>query len=110
MVSNTKLRPCESENKELEVKKEEMEKQINLWLRKKTDGTWTVFGFVRDIDTDDVIAGANVYLDRRETQTNERGFFSFDGVEKGRHQIFVLKDGYEDTGDPNKPSKVEFTL
>jgi len=107
----SKLRPCESENKELEVRKKEMEKQINLWLRKKSNGMWVVNGFVHNYDTQEVIVGANVLLDdKAPAQTNERGFFLFDEIRAGQHVISVQKEGYEDTGDPNKPSRVEFVI
>lgn len=105
-----KMKPSESESKILEVRKKKMEKQINLWLRKRSTGTWEVNGFVHDIETQGVISGATVTLDDVSTQTNERGFFQFSGIPSGRHVISVQKEGYEPTADMNKPSRVEFVL
>ena len=100
----------ESESKKLEVRKTEMEKQINLWLKKQANGLWAVNGFIHDIETKEVIAGATVHLDQVPTQTSERGFFLFDGIEAGEHMIVVGKEGYESTNDLNKPSMVSFVI
>ena len=85
-------------------------KQINLWIRKKTDESWKIDGFVHDSETLELIVGATVYLDRVPTQTNERGFFRFEGIAVGEHIIVVEKEGYESTNDPEKPSVVNFMI
>ena len=103
-------RHAESESIKVEVKKMENEKQINLWLKKKSNGTWTVNGFVHDSGTQEVMPSATVVLDMIGKLTNARGFFSFEGIESGNHVILVQKEGYEATGDVNKPSEVEFVL
>ena len=87
-----------------------MEKQINLWLRKQANGTWTVNGFVYDTDSGEAIVDATVILDRVPTQTNDRGFFQFEGIVAGEHVIIATAVGYVSSNDPNKPSVVSFVL
>jgi len=92
-----------------EVKKMEM-KNVNIWLKKISDKEWTVSVLLKDCDTEAPINAAQVRLDENALITNSEGHVYWDHVPAGNHMLKATRSGYEDTGDPEKPSSVTFTL
>lgn len=90
-----------------------MKKEINLrlYLKKKEEGKWRVFGeaIVTDCD-DELLSGVDVVLDEINSKPIIDNKFEFFDVEEGEHVIKAFKETYGICEAPNKPSSVEFNL
>lgn len=68
--------------------------ELNFFLTKEGNGTWTVKGHVKDTNTSDAITAGLLLDDGITTQTDANGYFQIDGIAEGSHSLYCEAEGY----------------